>query len=224
MFRDLLNEFEKSTSQFNGFEEEDFVRNFSENEQDVVERKLRLLVEDVEERLKTKGLVLTHDGPYWFSFSRKLPAGERYWHVPHFTVSYWSWEAGIMAEFIAREGRSLNNLRRKIRQDPELFDKIIGNLKHKLPCEIKIDERVHVGGYSTDSGSKYVVSSQYLDKIYASKLRALILEKGRKGKIWLWIGHLFHLSEKETHSALLVDSIEGFFNGLMELYNYLADY
>jgi hypothetical protein len=223
MLRDLLNEFERNTVQFDGFEEEDFVRYFSENEQDVVKHKLRLLVKEVETRLKAKGLVLTHDGPDWFSFSKKLPAGERYWRVPHFTVNYWSWEAGIMAEFIAREGRSLNNLRRKIQQNPDVFDNIIGTLKNKMHCEIKIDERIHVGGYTTHSSSEYIVSSNYLDRIYASKLRTLILQKGRKGKIWLWIGHLFHLSEEETHSAELINSIEEFVNGLMELYNYLTN-
>lgn len=225
MLKEILNEFEKRTSQFNGFEEEDFVKYFTDVEENVVWHKFNLLAKEVGERLERKGLVQTHEARgvnWWYSFSRKLSKGQRYFDVPHFTVSFWGWDGGIMAEFIVREGSYLSNLRKKIQQNPELFIRIFRRLKEKLPCEIKIMERVHIGGYRTDSSSEYSIFSQHLDEDYITKLMNLIIEGGRKGKIWLWIGHLFHLSEEETHSRKLIDCIEEFVEGLMELYSYIV--
>jgi len=98
--------------------------------------------------------------------------------------------------------------------NPGLFSKILGELKEKIPCEIKIMERTHVWGYRTESSSEYAIFSRHLDEGYIKKLLSLIMERGWKGKIWLWIGHLFHLSEEETHNSKLVE-------GLMELYDFI---
>jgi hypothetical protein len=156
---------------------------------------------------------------WWYSFSRELSKGERYFDVPHFTVSFWG--EGIMTELIIREGSYLNNLRKKIKQDPKQFCSIIRKLRNKTPCEIKVMERVHIGGYETDSSSEYVVFSRYLDQYYARQLKRLILEKSQKGKTWLWLGHLFHLHDDETHSENLVNHIKDFVKGLKEFYDFI---
>jgi len=224
MLKEILHEFEKKASHFKGFEEEDFARFYSDEEDDVVWHKFRLLVEDVEKRLEEKELIRTHEArgtSWWYSFSKKLSRGERYFDVPHFTVSFWG--EGIMAELIVREGSYLNNLRKKIQQNPELFKRILSELKSKLPCDIKIMERVHVGGYQTESSSQFIVSSQHIDESYTKRLMQTLQKKGQKGKIWLWIGHLFHLHDEETHSDKLVICIEEFVEGLMEVYKFIVE-
>jgi hypothetical protein len=222
MLREILNELEKKSSKFNGFEEEDFVKYYSYDEEDVVRHKFKLLIREVEERLKARGLVLTHrprGEKWWYSFSRKLSRGERYFDVPHFTVSFWG--VGIMAELIIRESSYLNQLRKKIEKNPRPFVRIIQRLKEKFPCEIRVKERVHIGGYETETSSEYAVFSQHLDQYYARKLKKWILRKTHKGKKWLWIGHLFHLHDEETGSEELVERIQEFVEGLTELYEFV---
>lgn len=224
MLREILHEFEKKATSFTGFEEEDFARFYSEDEEDIVWQKFKLLVQDLEQRLKAKGLVRTHEArgtSWWYSFSKKLSLGERYFDVPHFTVSFWG--EGIMAELIVREGPYLNTLRRKIKKNPKKFEKILLGLKNKISSEIKIMERVHVGGYQTDSSSEYVVYSRFIDESHIRRLMHLLQKKSEKGKIWFWIGHLFHLHDDETHSNKLVDHIEKFFDALMEIYTFIID-
>jgi len=224
MIRQILHEFERKAIQFNGFEEEDFAKYYSEIEDDVVWHKFKLLVEDVEKRLKQKGLIRTHEArgtSWWYSFSKKLSRGERYFHVPHFTISFWG--EGIMAELIVREGPYLNNTRKKIQQNPELLKQMLRRLRDKFPCEIKIKERVHVGGYQTETSSEYVVSSQYINESHIRRMMQFLQKKGQKGKIWLWIGHLFHLHDDETHSDELAGRIDEFVDGLMEIYGFIVE-
>jgi len=47
-------------------------------------------------------------------------------------------------------------------------------------------------------------------------------KKGQKGKTWLWIAHLFHLHDDETHSDKLSSCIEEFVDGLMEIYRFIV--
>jgi hypothetical protein len=75
MLREILHQFERKATHFSGFEEEDFARHYSEDEEDVVWHKFRLLAEDVEKRLKERGLVKTHEArgaSWWYSFSKRL--------------------------------------------------------------------------------------------------------------------------------------------------------
>ena len=46
MLREILNEFERRTSKFEGFEEEDFAKYYSDNEDDVVWHKFELLIKE----------------------------------------------------------------------------------------------------------------------------------------------------------------------------------
>lgn len=224
MLREILNEFERRATQFTGFEEEDFVRHYSNVEEDVVWHKFSLLIEEVENKLKEKGLVRTHEArgeSWWYSFSRKLSASERYYDVPHFTVSFWG--DGIMTELIVREGHYLNNMRRKIEQDPRQFKQMLRRLKSKLPCEVKVMEQIHVGGYQTETSSQFIVSSQHIKESHIKRLMQLLQKKGKEGKTWFWIGHLFYLYDKEAQSNQLVDHINRFVGDLVEIYKFIVE-
>jgi hypothetical protein len=223
MFRDILLEFEKRAKKFNGFEEEDFARYYSDIEDEVVWHKFELLIEEVEKRLNKKGLVRTHEArgtSWWYSFSKKLHKDERYFDVPHFTISFWG--EGIMVELIAREGPYLNGLRKRIKQNPKLFKQMLLRLKSNIPCEIKVRQRVFIGGYQTETSSEYVVYSQHIDESSIKYLTHFLEEKRQRGKMWLWIGHLFHLKDGETHSWELTNYIEKFIVGLIEIYDFIV--
>ena len=226
IFREIVDQFTLKTYEFEGFKEEDFVKYYSDLEGDVVWHKFQLLTTDVERRLAKKGLVLTHRADrsrWWNSFSRKLPKNKRYYQVPHFTLSFWGYEAGIMLELIVREGLYLNNLRRKIRKDPSVFNEIMKKIKNsKFTYEIELMKRIHIGGYETTTASKYVITSEYLDSSNTKKLAELLFEKERGRKIWFWVGCFFHLSEEKSHSSDLVDEIEASTDDLIELYDFAS--
>lgn len=223
MLREILNEFERRTSRFQGFEEEDFARYFSDEEEDVVWHKFRIFAEEVEKRIRKNGFVLTRKATrdkWWYSFSRKALKTRRYFDVPHFTLSFWG--DGIVLELIAREGSFLNNLRRKVKSNRRAFYKIISNLrKASLPYELKMIQRVHVKGYETETGSEYIVHSPHLTRENIKELTRFLLEKREKGKIWLWVGHMFHLKDDETHTEELIDLVEEAVNELDELYKFI---
>ena len=206
MQQDVISQLEIRRSKFDGFRLEDFARYHRRSEEDVLWHKFSLLRDEVKARLEKQGLHLVREArgnSWWFSFSRRLPEAARYWHYPHFSVSFWG--ESVVIELIIREGRYLRNLRKQAEQDFEQFLDLLKDLK-AVDCEAKVDDRFYIGGYETEEGRSYKIVSKYLDKPSVETL-VRFLTDGRSKK-WLYIRHEFDLGEDIAQSPQLVDEIE----------------
>lgn len=218
-YTSIINQFQ--SDKFQGFDVEDFARSYLDDA-DLVRYKFILLKEEMERRLKPKRLILTHEptlDSWRFSFVDNSLKDKRYFDVPHFSIVWWDY--GVMCELFLRSSTYLNALKVKVKNDDSQFYKILKQLKKsRYSYEIKIKERVHLGGYETAESSEYILRSTYLDRDNYQAFIEFLLKK-RNRKIWLKVERLFYLSEENCQSDKLLDDLEDVIDDLMDFYKYL---
>jgi len=235
IYQGIINQIEPT--EFEGFELEDFVRHYNSDHDPVVFKTFSLLIEELEKRLKSKGLVLTH-GPasaltevpdenytserFWATFSDIRLKDEDYVNVPSFVIK---WRGhGVMVELISGPSSYLDAFKEKLKNDDTKFYEILRQIKEEsyYYYNIKVQEGRKIERRSYEltppTSIEYILHSEYLTtNNYQEFVR--FLREERKKKICLVISCFFHI--KGWYSEDLVSSIESAIGDLMELYRHI---
>lgn len=224
LFNDIIEQISADASSFEGFEKEDFLKFYDNEKSKYVWQKFHLLKRAFESEMNKWGLVCTHEAradSWWFSFSKKLLRGKRFFDVAHFTLSFRA-DDGIVVELIVRsKSHDFSNLKNKIRSHPKSFHTHIQQLK-KSPDEFEIsaNERYPIAPYKTFHSATYTLYSQYMQKDQIEQLTKLLLNSKRS--IWLLIECMFPLYSEEIGAPELVDHLCRAANQLRPIYNYVV--
>jgi hypothetical protein len=179
------------------------------------------LAEELNDKLAPRELYLSHSvrgTNWWYSYSRKLRVGERYYNIPHFTLSLR--DDGVVMELITRDKAHLSRFKKNIKKKWKRFISVMMSLKtSRFRYDISVLENVHVKGYVTNTASSYEVNSKYLNRERVSRLVESLTEVA--GNAWLMIECPFHMANDEVKSRELVDSLGKIVDELRPIYEFI---
>lgn len=227
----LITEFKKylevnELARFEGFEMEDLLRMYSENEEEFeyLKNKYKKLANAVKAKLVKRGVRFHRqrvkpDG-WWDYFVRS--DDRRYYEQAHFSI-YLS-EPFLGVKLHLQRCPDLTNFRKKIKRNPETFKKIIKELKKsKYNYEIYITERKHLGLYDTTKKSEYSVRSKYVKNEHVKELKEFLLLKMLKKKVWFSIHYEFGVEEAVKRGKEIIEDILEIINDWWKMYKYIIE-
>lgn len=216
-------------TEFTGFNKKDLIRMYSEDkdEIDYVRSKFKKLGDAVADQLKGKRIRLYHEhrpkpDEWWDYFVREKR--HSYYTLAHFSIYTCYVFLGVKLH-LQKPGSDFTNFRRKLKEKPDEFKKILFSLKKAdNEYEIELEDKEHIGGYDTEASFEYTIYSKYLDDEKFELFKNLILNSElTMKKPCLSLRREFDIEEAEKLKEKLVDEISDIIENWLDIYHFIID-